>query len=147
MTIEDRSAAELARIQATIERWTEALHDKNAAGVAAQHTSDFVHYSLAPPLIADTSTTDRLEGWFASWNGPIGYTLSGISIVTSGDLAICHGLAHMTGEKIDGVHVDLWFRVTLGLTKSEGAWKISHEHNSVPFYMDGSFRAAVDLKP
>jgi ketosteroid isomerase-like protein len=28
-----------------------------------------------------------------------------------------------------------------------GAWKIAHEHTSVPFYMDGSFRAAIDLKP
>ena len=24
---------------------------------------------------------------------------------------------------------------------------IVHEHESVPFYMDGSFRAAIDLKP
>ena len=28
-----------------------------------------------------------------------------------------------------------------------GTWKIAHEHTSVPFYMDGSFRAAVDLEP
>jgi PhnB protein len=28
-----------------------------------------------------------------------------------------------------------------------GAWKIVHEHSSTPFYMDGSYRAAVDLKP
>jgi hypothetical protein len=25
--------------------------------------------------------------------------------------------------------------------------KIAHEHESVPFYMDGSFKAAVDLTP
>jgi hypothetical protein len=24
---------------------------------------------------------------------------------------------------------------------------VTHEHMSVPFYMDGSYRAAVDLKP
>jgi len=24
---------------------------------------------------------------------------------------------------------------------------VTHEHVSVPFYMDGSYRAAVDLKP
>jgi len=28
-----------------------------------------------------------------------------------------------------------------------GAWKDRHEHISVPFYMDGSVKAAVDLKP
>jgi ketosteroid isomerase-like protein len=42
---------------------------------------------------------------------------------------------------------DLWFRSTLGLRKSDGVWRIVHEHTSTPFYMDGSFRAAVDLKP
>lgn len=31
--------------------------------------------------------------------------------------------------------------------KSDGAWRIAHRHESVPFYMDGSNRAAVDLTP
>jgi hypothetical protein len=26
-------------------------------------------------------------------------------------------------------------------------WKIAHGHESVPMQMDGSFRAAIDLKP
>jgi ketosteroid isomerase-like protein len=37
--------------------------------------------------------------------------------------------------------------MTLCLTKVDGAWLIEHEHTSTPFYMDGSFRAAVDLTP
>jgi ketosteroid isomerase-like protein len=40
-----------------------------------------------------------------------------------------------------------WFRQTLCFRKINGAWTIVHEHESVPFYMDGSFRAAIDLKP
>jgi len=147
MTIAARNAAELAEIRDVIDRWTFALQNKYPASVAAQQTHHFVQYSLAPPLIADTSNTDDLEDWFATWKGPIGYELIGAVIHASSDLAICHGIAHLTGEKIDGYLVDLWFRVTLGLTKSEGAWKIFHEHASVPFYMDGSLRAAVDLKP
>jgi ketosteroid isomerase-like protein len=42
---------------------------------------------------------------------------------------------------------DLWFRATLGFRKIDGKWTITHEHSSVPFYMDGSFKAAIDLKP
>lgn len=38
-------------------------------------------------------------------------------------------------------------RVTLCLRRVGSAWMIVHEHESVPFYMDGSFRAAVDLQP
>ena len=36
---------------------------------------------------------------------------------------------------------------TLLSRKIRGDWRIVHQHESVPFYMDGSYRAAVDLKP
>jgi ketosteroid isomerase-like protein len=38
-------------------------------------------------------------------------------------------------------------RVTVVLRRIGGTWKITHQHTSVPFRMDGSFKAAVDLKP
>jgi ketosteroid isomerase-like protein len=38
-------------------------------------------------------------------------------------------------------------RGTVGLRRIDGRWKITHEHASVPFYMDGSYKAAVDLQP
>lgn len=41
----------------------------------------------------------------------------------------------------------LWFRSTVGLRRLDGVWRITHEHGSTPFYMDGSFAAAVDLEP
>jgi len=55
----------------------------------------------------------------------------------------------MRGRKIDDPshEVDLWFRTTVVLKKVSGRWQIVHEHTSVPFYMDGSLRAAVDLQP
>ena len=31
--------------------------------------------------------------------------------------------------------------------KIDDTWLVTHKHASVPFYMDGSYRAAVDLKP
>jgi ketosteroid isomerase-like protein len=40
-----------------------------------------------------------------------------------------------------------WVRATVCFRRVRGAWKVVHEHSSVPLYMDGSERAAVDLKP
>jgi ketosteroid isomerase-like protein len=40
-----------------------------------------------------------------------------------------------------------WFRSTFGLRCSDGSWRIVHQHDSTPFHMDGSFRAATDLEP
>ena len=53
----------------------------------------------------------------------------------------------MTGTKTDGEQVDLWFRATACFRREDGAWKITHVHNSVPFAMNGSDRALLDLRP
>ena len=123
-----------------------ALGAKDVAGVMASGYAGFVSYSLAPPL-KNNAGKAGLEAWFATWDGPIGYALRDLKIVAGGEVAFAHALVHMTGRKTDGEAVDLWFRQTLGLKLFRGDWKIIHGHDSTPFYMDGSFRAAVDLKP
>jgi ketosteroid isomerase-like protein len=133
-------------IKQAIDARNGALSAKDAAGVMASGAPGFVSYSLAPPL-QEAGGEGGLDAWFETWDGPIGYALHGAKIVAGDDVGFAHGLVHMTGRKTDGEVIDLWFRETLGLTLIGGAWKIVHEHSSVPFYMDGSFRAAVDLTP
>ena len=124
-----------------------AVSAKNPDKVIAHCTGDFVHFSMAPPLMEKGPSKAGLEEWFATWNGPIGYTVENHDIEAGGDIAFSYGLTHMTGTKTDGYEVDLWFRQTLCLRKVGNDWKIAHEHTSVPFYMDGSFAAATDLTP
>jgi ketosteroid isomerase-like protein len=62
-------------------------------------------------------------------------------------VAFCHCLEHIRGTRTDGDLQDMWIRSTLGLRKLNGAWKITHEHNSAPLYMDGSVQPALDLQP
>jgi ketosteroid isomerase-like protein len=62
-------------------------------------------------------------------------------------LTVSHSLDHMTGRKTDGEKVDVWTRSTVVFRKEDDAWKVTHVRRSVPFYMDGSLKAAVDLKP
>ena len=88
-----------------------------------------------------------MESWFQTWDGPIGYDIGEPVIEAGDDVAFCHGLTHLTGTKTDGALVDLWFRSTVGLRRGASGWQITHEHESTPFYMDGSNRAATDLKP
>jgi PhnB protein len=106
-----------------------------------------VGFLLAPPLQAVMALGQNLEEWFATWTGEIGYEIRDLKIVSDGEVAYAHSLNHMTGTKTDGAAVDLWFRETLGLRKIDGRWRIAHEHESVPFAMDGSFKAEVHLKP
>jgi ketosteroid isomerase-like protein len=109
-----------------------------------------VKFDLAPPLqdagprVADPA---YWRPWLESWASPITLDVTELDIATGGDIALCHSLNRMRGVKTDGGHQDLWFRATLGLRKTGDGWKITHEHNSTPFYMDGSGRAAIDLHP
>ena len=139
-----------AQIRGTIENWAKALRNKDADGVLAYHTRDMVHFSLAPPLQysgANALNKTRLEEWFSTWHGPLDYEVADLRIEAGDNVAFSHSLNRISGTKNDGSKSELWFRVTLCFEQIDGQWKIAHEHDSVPFYMDGSARAAIDLRP
>lgn len=58
-----------------------------------------------------------------------------------------HGYFRTSATTTGGDDAVWWERATLAFRREAGSWKVVHEHTSVPFYMDGSFRAAVDLEP
>jgi PhnB protein len=139
-------ATDEAQIRTVIETWADAIRRKDADGVVSHHGPAFVHFSLAPPLQSTTADAKGLEKWFAGWRGPIGYEVHDLNITAGDDVAFSSSLNWLSGTTVDGETSSIWFRHTLGLRKIAGAWKIVHEHESVPFYMDGSYKAAVDLK-
>lgn len=134
-------------IEETIRNWSQAITDKDAERTLSYLTDDIVEFSLAPPLQYSGKDGDGIQSWFDTWIGSIGNESQELDIRASDDVAFARCLVRMTGTKTTGDKADLWFRQTLGLIKQDGVWKIAHVHASVPFYMDGSFRAAIDLKP
>jgi uncharacterized protein YndB with AHSA1/START domain/ketosteroid isomerase-like protein len=142
-----KDADDLAAIDAILGDRTNALFGK-VVDLAVKHfADDIVTYSLAPPLAHVGPGKAELQAWFDTWNGPISWTMRDLTVEIGGDIAHARGISHMTGTKTDGAKVDLWLRATVCFGRIGGAWKITHEHTSVPFHMDGSFKAAVDLKP
>jgi ketosteroid isomerase-like protein len=115
----------------------------------SNYVPEILVYDIAPPLLYRGAAAYRKnwEEWFASWQGPIGYEISDLSIAVGDDVAFSHSLNRIHGKRIDEEDTDVWVRMTACYRKINGKWLIAHEHISVPFYMDGSNRAAVDLKP
>jgi PhnB protein len=145
---ETGTAAAEEEIRSVIESWAAAIRKNDVDGVLKHFAEDSVRFYLAPPLQATMPLRENLEAWFATWRGEIGYEIRDLQIQTSSEVAFAHSLNHMTGVSANGgPDVDLWFRETLGLRQIDGRWLITHAHESVPFKMDGSFQAAVDLKP
>ena len=139
-----------AEVAAVLDAYAAAIRAKDARATVALYARDVVAYDLAAPLrIAPEAERDPkyIQQWFDTWDGPIGSEARDLEIVVGGDVAYAVGLRHMTGTKTDGARVDLWFRATACFRREDGAWKITHVHNSVPFAMDGSGCALLDLRP
>jgi ketosteroid isomerase-like protein len=136
-----------SQIRTLINDGAKAIRAKDVDGAMAHHAADSVTFDLAPPLLSTGADAAGLQAWFATWTGPIGYEIRDLKIAAGQDTAFCHSLIRLSGTKTDGERVDMWFRQTLCWRKVGGEWTIAHRHESVPFYMDGSYRAAVDLKP
>jgi uncharacterized protein (TIGR02246 family) len=113
------------------------------------YTPDVTKFDLAPPLVnpAPRGTT-ALRTWFDTFDGPVDYEVRDLTVTAGEDVAYCHSVNRLSATPLGASQpFDLWFRVTICLRKLDGAWRITHEHQSTPFYMDGSMRAALDLKP
>jgi ketosteroid isomerase-like protein len=110
---------------------------------------DVLAYDLAPPLRHRGADVYRrgLQEWFPTFEGPVGYEVHDLNVETAGDLAVATSLDRITDARTNGQKTDVWVRATVVYRKAGGRWVITHEHRSVPFYMDGSVKAAVDLKP
>ena len=139
-----------AEIEAVLIRHAKAIRDKDAEALMACLTEDMTGFDLAPPLVQNPAATHDHAGykaWFETWDGPIEIASSDLSVEAKDDVGWMSGLSHMTGRKTDGNDVDLWYRTTACLRRTSDGWRIAHLHNSVPFAMDGSGRALLDLRP
>jgi uncharacterized protein (TIGR02246 family) len=139
-------------IHTVLDQFATAHAARDAERLFTFYTDDVVSYSLAPPLQQgpDTpyGTVDGIRAWFATFDGPVLITYRDPVVSQDGDLAVVHTLAHMAVTPAGQVEsISTWYRSTFGLRRVEGSWLIAHRHDSTPFYMDGSFRAATDLKP
>jgi ketosteroid isomerase-like protein len=140
---------EEARVLDVIEGLMAAVRAKDVERVVSRYAADVVTFDLAPPLqyAGREELRKSLADWFSTFEGPVGYASHGLRISVGGDVAFGRSLNHLSGKRTDGTNTDVWVRVTVGCRRVGGTWLIVHEHTSVPFYMDGSEKAATDLEP
>ncbi len=148
VVIEQQSKSHEADIRALVDDRTKAVRAMNSAGATAGIASDIATFDVVNPLqqIGAVASRKRVEEWFSSFQGPIGYEIRDLNIAASDDVAFSHWLSHVSATSADGRQADMWWRTTVCFRKIDGKWMITHEHNSVPFDPK-SGKASVDLKP
>jgi len=109
---------------------------------------DILSFDVVSTLqrIGADASRKRSEEWFSSFQGPIGYEIRDLNLTAGSDVAFCHGLSHVSAMRTGGGQLDMWWRTTVCFRKIDGTWKVTHEHNSVPFDVE-SGKASLDLQP
>lgn len=136
-------------IRQALARLRDALRARDAQAFAASCTEDLLVFDLAPPLARSGAAEEarHLARWLANWQGPVEDELQDLRIHQGSDVAYATALSRLGANALDGERMELWSRATFGLRREGGTWRVAHRHASVPFHMDGSLRAAVDLTP
>ena len=133
-------------IEALFRRLERAHADHDADAIVDVYAADAVIFDLAPPLGRRGMKRDDVSSWLSTWDGPIQIDSRDVCVTVDGELAFVSALNRMRGHQGDEEQ-DIWYRSTIGLRRVGGHWRIICDHTSVPFYMDRSYRAAVDLQP
>ena len=136
------------RVRDAIAALHRAHFSKDASAIAALYTGDAIVFDLDPPLLHRGVDIAEKQAWLDSWETPIELVPRDLSINVAGDHAFAHCLVQMGGTKKgpEG-SVRFWMRQSFAFERIRGIWRIVHQHSSVPFYMDGTFRPAFDLRP
>jgi ketosteroid isomerase-like protein len=139
-------------VRAVLAEYVAAHAARDAGRILAPFTDDAVRYTLAPPLAQEPGTpygdADGVQAWLGTFDGPVVLDHRDPDVVLGADVAFVHTLTSMTATPAGASEpFSFWFRSTFGMRRIEGAWWIVHQHDSTPFHMDGSFRAATDLEP
>lgn len=139
-------------VHAVLDEYIAAHASRDADRILGVFTDDAVRYTLAPPLAQRPGTeygdAAGISTWLATFDGPVLLEHRDRSVSVGDDVAFAHTLTSMTATPAGAPEsFTLWLRSSFGLRRIAGTWRVVHQHDSTPFLMDGSFRAATDLQP
>ncbi len=135
-----------AAVRAVIDAIGAAVRGGDVEAMLAQCSPDVVTFDMVEPIQHEGVNSVR-RVWLrtlAEFVPPIEYDALDIQIEVGGDVAFVRCLNEFGGTRRDGRPTLSHLRATFGLTRSDGVWKVVHEHVSVPFDMVTG-KALLDL--
>lgn len=121
-------------IQALIERWAKAVREENRVGIRADHDSEMLMFDVPPPFLSR-----GLDAYMATWETffscsekPVAFDFHDVKITAGNDVAFATAIGRCASIDPKGKREELEFRLTMGLRKIDGRWRIMHEHHSLP---------------
>jgi ketosteroid isomerase-like protein len=124
-----------AVIRRVIEGWAAGVRARRIGAVVARHTDDVVMFDVPPPVVVRGLAAYR-RTWppFFRWQRDEAGRFDIVKLnITAGDTVAFATAVLRCGSKAALAKDDRpRLRLTIGLRKVDGTWKIAHEHHSFP---------------
>jgi uncharacterized protein (TIGR02246 family) len=131
-----QSATAESKIRMLIEAWADAVRRHDIPGILAHHEPDIVMFDVPPPLQSRgiDEYTKTWDLFFTCHKPSQAFDIEELAIVAGGDVAFAFAIIRCGASAANdqGDAGGLLFRLTIGLRKVDGDWRIAHEHHSVP---------------
>jgi uncharacterized protein (TIGR02246 family) len=132
----ERNRADETRIAALLEAWADAVRRHDLPGILAHHDTDIVMFDVPPPLQCKglAAYEETWELLFQYHKPGTAFDIETLSVTAGEDVAFAVAIMRCGPDSSsnpadkDGFQ----FRLTVGLRKVDGDWRIAHEHHSVP---------------
>jgi ketosteroid isomerase-like protein len=122
-----------SEIRVLIDRWAKAVGDQNRPAIRADHDAGMLMFDVPPPFLSR-----GLEAYMATWETffscvekPVTFHFTDVQVTAGNDVAFATAIGHCV-DRSSGKREELDFRLTMGLRKVDGRWRILHEHHSLP---------------
>jgi ketosteroid isomerase-like protein len=125
-----------SQIKELIEAWADAVRRHDLAGILAHHQQDIVMFDVPPPL-----QSRGIDEYKKTWDLFFGYhepsqafDIEELAITAGQDVAFAVAILRCGSSTFKGPPEQggFLFRLTIGLRRVDGDWRITHEHHSVP---------------
>lgn len=120
-------------IRTVIERWAASVQRCDLDGVLAHHGDEIVMFDVPSPqdgvrgIDAYASTWPDFFEWIA---GGARFEIVDLHIEAGADVAFAWALMHCGTPEDLAADPDHRLRLSFGLRRQDGAWRILHEHHS-----------------
>jgi ketosteroid isomerase-like protein len=133
---EHANSPEETQIEALLEAWADAVRRHDLPAILAHHEPDMVMFDLPPPLqCKGIEAYQETWGLFFRYHRPgTAFDIQELAVTAGQDVAFAVAIMRC-GPDSSSNPADkdgFLFRLTVGLRKVHGHWRITHEHHSIP---------------
>lgn len=122
-------------IRALIGAWSRALEAKDVDTMMSHYLEDAVLFDAIPPykVVGRDKIAHAWRSCLPFFPDSFRSEHRDLTVQVEGTVAFVFGIHHFAVDDPNHPCGQTWMRVSLGLRKVGGGWKVAHEHISIPF--------------